>query len=107
LPGEVPVKIRALIVDDEPPARRNIAALLQREPDIEIIGECGSGKDAVEAIRTLAPDLVFLDVQMPECDGFDALEMLGGKVPGAIVFVTAYDQYALRAPSMPALSIIC
>jgi two-component system LytT family response regulator len=106
LAGEVSAKIRALIVDDEPPARRNITALLQREPDIEIIGECGSGKNAVETIRSLAPDLVFLDVQMPECDGFDVLEMLGGKVPAAIIFVTAYDQYALRAFDAGALDYL-
>jgi two-component system LytT family response regulator len=106
LPGELPVKIRTLIVDDEPPARRNIAVLLQREPDIEIIGECGTGQEAIDAIRTLAPDLVFLDVQMPERDGFDALEMLGGKVPGAIIFVTAYDQYALRAFDAGALDYL-
>jgi two-component system LytT family response regulator len=106
LPGELPVKIRTLIVDDEPPARRNIVALLQREADIEIIGECGSGKNAVDTIRSLAPDLVFLDVQMPECDGFDALQMLGGKVPAAIIFVTAYDQYALRAFDAGALDYL-
>ena len=106
MPGELPVKIRTLIVDDEPPARRNLVALLQREADIEIIGECGSGKDAVDAIRTLAPDLVFLDVQMPEYDGFDALEMLGSKTPGALIFVTAYDQYALRAFDAGALDYL-
>jgi two-component system LytT family response regulator len=106
LPGEVPVKIRALIVDDEPPARRNIGALLQGEADIDVIGECGSGKNAVDTIRTLAPDLVFLDVQMPECDGFDTLELLGGKVPAAIIFITAYDQYALRAFDAGALDYL-
>ena len=102
----VPPKIRALIVDDEPPARRNIALLLEREPDVEIIGECGSGNDALAAIRSLSPDLLFLDVQMPECDGFDVLEMLGSKMPPAIIFVTAYDQYALRAFDAGALDYL-
>jgi two-component system LytT family response regulator len=79
---------------------------LQRQPDLEIIGECGSGKDALAAIRSLSPDLLFLDVQMPECDGFDVLEMLGSKVPAAIIFVTAYDQYALRAFDAGALDYL-
>ena len=73
-------KIRTLIVDDEPPARRNIAVLLQRDPEIEIVAECGSGNEALNAIRQLAPDLVFLDVQMPEHDGFDVVEMLGNQL---------------------------
>jgi two-component system LytT family response regulator len=102
----VPPKIRTLIVDDEPLARRNIALLLQREPGVEIIGECGSGNDAMTAIRDLSPELLFLDVQMPECDGFDVLEMLGSKAPAAIVFVTAYDQYALRAFDAGALDYL-
>ncbi len=79
---------------------------MQRQPDLEIIGECGSGKDALAAIRSLSPDLLFLDVQMPECDGFDVLEMLGSKVPAAIIFVTAYDQYALRAFDAGALDYL-
>lgn len=106
MPAGAPPKIRALIVDDEPPARRNIALLLEREPDVEIIGECGSGNDALAAIRSLSPDLLFLDVQMPECDGFDVLEMLGSKMPPAIIFVTAYDQYALRAFDAAALDYL-
>ena len=99
-------KMRVLIVDDEPPARRNIAMLLQADADIEIVGECGSGKDAIAATRQLLPDLVFLDVQMPESDGFDVLEMLGSELPPAIVFVTAYDQYALRAFEAGALDYL-
>src|SRR6202047_840514 len=62
-----------------------------------MVSECGSGMEALAEIRSTKPDLVFLDVQMPECDGFDVLEMLGGELPPAVVFVTAYDQYALRA----------
>ena len=100
------MNIRTLIVDDEPPARRNVALLLQRDSDIEIVGESSSGKDALAAIRDLSPDLLFLDVQMPECDGFDVLEMLGSKIPAAIIFVTAYDQYALRAFDAGALDYL-
>jgi two-component system, LytTR family, response regulator len=99
-------KIRALVVDDEQLARSNIAVLLQLHPDIETIGECGSGVEAVAEIRNTKPDLVFLDVQMPECDGFDVLEMLGNDLPPAVVFVTAYDQYALRAFEAGALDYL-
>src|ERR1700756_3889123 len=99
-------KIRALVVDDEPPARANLTVLLRQHPEIEIIGECSSGVDAIGAIRSKRPDLVFLDVQMPECDGFDVLEMLGSDLPPAVVFVTAYDQYALRAFEAGALDYI-
>ncbi len=92
-----PVKIRALIVDDEPLARSNVAVLLRAHPEVEIIGECGSGPEALGELRISRPDILFLDVQMPECDGFDVLEMLGHDLPPAVIFVTAYDQYALRA----------
>ena len=94
---ETPAKIRALIVDDEPLARSNIAVLLRSDPEIGTISECGSGAEAIGEIRVAKPDLLFLDVQMPECDGFDVLEMLGAYLPRAIVLVTAYDQYAVRA----------
>jgi two-component system, LytTR family, response regulator len=100
------VKIRTLIVDDEPLARSNLAVLLRLDPEIEIIGECGSGAEALAKIRTDKPDLLFLDVQMPECDGFDVLEMLGNNLPQAVVFVTAYDQYALRAFEAGALDYL-
>ena len=103
---ERPKKIRALVVDDEPLARSNLTVLLRRDPEIEIVSECGSGTEALAEIRTSKPDLVFLDVQMPECDGFDVLEMLGGDLPPAVVFVTAYDQYALRAFEAGALDYL-
>src|ERR1700675_2018779 len=90
-----PCRIRALVVDDEPLARSNVTVLLRRDPEIEVVWECGSGMEAIAEIRGSKPDLVFLDVQMPECDGFDVLEMLGGELPAAVVFVTAYDHYAL------------
>jgi two-component system LytT family response regulator len=99
-------KIRAVIVDDEPLARRNLAILLARDPEIEIVGECGSGPDAPAEIRRAKPVLLFLDVQMPECDGFDVLELLGNDVPPAVVFVTAYDQYAIRAFEAGALDYL-
>jgi two-component system LytT family response regulator len=98
--------IRALVVDDEPLARSNLTVLLRRDPEVEVIRECGSGMEALAEIRSSRPDLVFLDVQMPECDGFDVLEMLGGYLPPAVVFVTAYDQYALRAFEAGALDYL-
>ena len=99
-------RIRTLIVDDEPLARTNVRVLLLRHPHIEIAGEPESGLEAIEAIRRTKPHLVFLDVQMPECDGFDVLEMLGGNVPPAVIFVTTYDHYALRAFEAGALDYL-
>ena len=99
-------KIRTVIVDDEPLARTNLSLLLRLDPEIEVVGECGSGVDAPNEIRRTKPDLLFLDVQMPECDGFDVLELLGKDVPSAVVFVTAYDQYALRAFEAGALDYL-
>jgi two-component system, LytTR family, response regulator len=91
------VKIRTLIVDDEPLARERVRALLADETDIEIVGECRDGLEAVDGIRREAPDLVFLDVQIPEIDGFGVIERVGIEKTPVIVFVTAYDQYALQA----------
>jgi two-component system, LytTR family, response regulator len=99
-------KIRAVVVDDEPLARSNLKVLLGRDPEVELVGECGSGAEALEAIRKKKPELVFLDVQMPECDGFDVLEQLGADLPAALVFVTAYDQYALQAFEAGALDYL-
>lgn len=97
--------IRVLIVDDEPPARERILALLADEPDIAVLGECESGLAAVEMIRNLDPDLVFLDVQMPGLDGFGVVAELGGALP-VLVFVTAYDAYAVRAFEVHALDYL-
>ncbi|MGA8762053.1 MAG: response regulator [Candidatus Sulfotelmatobacter sp.] len=105
-PQELPSKVRTIIVDDEPLARSNLAVLLRLDPQIEIVAECGSGVEALSEIRNAQPDLLFLDVQMPECDGFDVLEMLGQALPPAVVFVTAYDQYALRAFEAGALDYL-
>ena len=103
--GSAP-RIRTLIVDDEPLARSNLRVLLRRDPQIELVGECSSGTEAIGEIRVAHPDLLFLDVQMPECDGFDVIEMLGSDLPVAIIFVTAYDQYALRAFEAGALDYL-
>jgi two-component system, LytTR family, response regulator len=99
-------RFNVLVVDDEPLARSNLAVLLRRDPQIAAVNECGSGVEALGKIRAARPDLVFLDVQMPECDGFDLLEMLGRDLPRAVIFVTAYDQYALRAFEAGALDYL-
>ena len=98
--------IRALIVDDEDLARERVRTLLADDPEVRVIGEHADGHSAVEAVRREAPDLVFLDVQMPELDGFEVLEKVGpGAIP-AIIFVTAYDQYAIRAFEFVALDYL-
>jgi two-component system, LytTR family, response regulator len=98
--------IQTLVVDDESWARRNLTVLLSRDPDIVSIVECGSGSEAIEQIKKSKPDLMFLDVQMPGCGGFDVLEMLGSDLPSTIIFVTAYDEYALRAFEAGALDYL-
>lgn len=99
-------KIRALIVDDEPLARRTIHDLLAADPEIEVIGECGSGVEAVTFIRRQAPDLLFLDIQMPGMNGFEALSQVEHRRIPAIVFVTAFDHYALKAFDVHALDYL-
>jgi two-component system, LytTR family, response regulator len=99
-------RIRTLIVDDEPLARRNLRVLLEKDPQIEILEECRNGREAVKAINTLSPDLIFLDIQMPEMDGFDVLEHVGPEHIQAIIFVTAFDQYALKAFDVHALDYL-
>jgi two-component system, LytTR family, response regulator len=97
--------IRALIVDDEPVARRRIRRLLSSETDFVVAGECGDGDSAIAAIEKERPDLVFLDVQMPEKDGFAVLRAVGDAMP-PVVFVTAFDQYALAAFEVHALDYL-
>jgi two-component system, LytTR family, response regulator len=92
-----PTGISAAVVDDEALARSSIVSLLRRDPDIGSILEFASGAEALRQIPDLKPDLLYLDIQMPECDGFDVIELLGRAVPRAVIFVTAYDEYALRA----------
>jgi two-component system LytT family response regulator len=89
--------MRVLIVDDEPLARRGVRRLLEGESDVEIVGEAGSGTQALEKIRTLAPDLVFLDIQMPEMDGLELVATIGPGAMPAVVFITAFDRYAIEA----------
>ena len=99
-------KLRVLIVDDEPIARRGVRLQLASDADVEVIGECASGLAAVQAIQQLAPDLVFLDVQMPELNGFEVVEAVGIEQMPTVIFVTAYDQYALRAFDVHALDYL-
>ncbi len=100
------MKIRTLIVDDEPLARQRLRKLLDADPDIAILGECGDGQQAVTDLRTLRPDLVFLDVQMPVLDGFGVLAALAGTVLPVVIFVTAHDRYALKAFEVHALDYL-
>jgi two-component system, LytTR family, response regulator len=88
-------QFRVVIVDDEPLARAVVREFLARHPGVEVVAECANGFEAVRAVTELAPDLMFLDVQMPKLDGFEVLELVGRDVP--VIFTTAYDQYALRA----------
>lgn len=88
-------KIRAIIIEDEELARQLLRELLRRHPEIEVVGECANGFDAVKMVPEFKPDLLFLDIQMPKLDGFEVLELVGNEV--AVIFVTAYDQHALRA----------
>jgi two-component system LytT family response regulator len=98
--------LRVLIVDDEPLGRQRLRALLEAESDIEVLGECTDGPSAVAAISQQRPDLLFLDVRMPELDGFGVLEALGDERPPGVIFVTAYDKYALRAFEVHALDYL-
>jgi two-component system LytT family response regulator len=93
-------------VDDEPIARERILSLLQQESDVEVIGQCADGVQAVSAIQQQSPDLVFLDVQMPGCDGFGVIQNIGAERMPTVVFVTAYDEYALRAFEVHALDYL-
>jgi two-component system, LytTR family, response regulator len=98
--------VRVVIVDDEPLARSGVRVRLSRFPDVEIAGECGDGRAAVTAIREFSPDLVFLDIQMPDVNGFDVLRSLATDRLPLIIFLTAYDQYALNAFDVHALDYL-
>ena len=98
--------IKALIVDDEPLARERIRDMLETDPEIEIVRECSSGQEAIEAAEQSSTDLIFLDVEMPGKDGFAVLEELGPERIPAVVFITAYDQYAVRAFEFYALDYL-
>jgi DNA-binding response OmpR family regulator len=99
-------RLRTVIVDDEPLARRRLRALLTAHPDVEVVAECADGPEAVAAITRERPDLVFLDVQMPEGDGFSVVRAVGVEQMPTVVFVTAYDQYALDAFEVHALDYL-
>jgi two-component system LytT family response regulator len=90
-------RLRAAIVDDEELARGYLRELLRAHEEIEIVADCANGFEAVKVIGETRPDLVFLDVQMPKLDGFEVLELIDRERPPVVIFVTAYDQYALRA----------
>ena len=99
-------KIRAIIVDDEKPARRRLRELLQKQPEIAIVAECVNGAEAVRQIRDLQPDLLLLDIQMPGLDGFGVVDAIGAAQMPATIFVTAYDRYALKAFEVSALDYL-
>ena len=99
-------KIRTLVVDDEPIARARVVSLLKEEEDIEVIGECSNGQQAMSAIESTSPDLLFLDIQMPEVNGMDLARTIQSTGTPAVVFVTAYDEYALRAFEVHALDFL-
>ncbi|WP_395793307.1 LytR/AlgR family response regulator transcription factor [Aquimonas sp.] len=103
LPAATPMKV--LLVDDEPLARENLGVLLAVDPEVEVVGEC-AGTEAVAAIARLRPDILFLDVQMPELDGFALLDLVGPEAVPAVVFVTAFDRYALQAFEAQALDYL-
>jgi len=98
--------IRVLIVDDEPLARQRIRRLLESDAEVEVLGECADGLKAVNAVRANRPDLLFLDVQMPDLDGFSVLEALGPHDMPTTIFVTAYDRYAIKAFEVHALDYL-
>lgn len=99
-------KIRTVIVDDEPLGRERIRTLLADDPEIEVVAESSDGRDAVASIAKLKPDLLFLDVQMPEMNGFEVLEAVAGAEMPVVIFVTAYDQYAVKAFQVHALDYL-
>lgn len=98
--------IRALIVDDEPPARAVIRKMLADDHEIAIVGECSNGREAIGQIAALQPDLLFLDIEMPEMDGFALLDVLEGPKTPVVIFVTAYDQYAVKAFDVSAVDYL-
>ena len=100
------MKLRTVIVDDEPLARSLLRELLSQDPEVRIVAECGNGRDAVQAVNSSRPDLVFLDIQMPEMSGLEVLAALEGAAAPYVIFVTAYDRYAIEAFQMHALDYL-
>ncbi|MDQ3806015.1 MAG: response regulator, partial [Acidobacteriota bacterium] len=104
--GSPPTRVRVLVVDDEPLARQNLRVLLEADAGVELVGEAGSGAEAVRLIRERAPDIVFLDIQMPELNGFGVIERVGAERMPVVIFVTAFDQFALKAFEVHALDYL-
>jgi two-component system, LytTR family, response regulator len=98
--------LRLLVVEDEPPARRRLRSLLEQHDDVAIVGEAAHGGEAVELIRTLHPDVVLLDVELPVANGFEVIDAVGAASMPAVIFVTAYDEYAIRAFEVHALDYL-
>ena len=98
--------VRAVVADDEPAAREAVITMLAEHPEVEVVGEATNGDEAVKLIRALRPDLLFLDIQMPDRDGFAVLDALGDDVPRGVVFVTAHDEHAIRAFDVHALDYV-
>jgi two-component system LytT family response regulator len=98
--------LRVIVVDDEPLARSGIADLVRRDDELEVVAQCGDGLSAVEQIRALSPDLVLLDIQMPEMDGFAVIQQVGVQRMPPVIFITAYDQFAVRAFEVHALDYL-
>jgi len=104
--GEPRAALRAVVADDEPAAREAVITLLAEHPGVRVVGEATNGREAVELLRRERPDLLFLDVQMPDLDGFGVLDALGDDVPRGVVFVTAHDEHAIRAFEVHALDYL-
>ncbi|MEW6737153.1 MAG: LytTR family DNA-binding domain-containing protein [Acidobacteriota bacterium] len=100
------MRLQALVIDDEPPARKKIRMFLKDDPRVEVVGEASDGLEAIEAIERLAPDLIFLDIQMPHLNGFEVLAEIKTRPLPLIIFATAYDQYALKAFEVRALDYL-
>jgi two-component system LytT family response regulator len=105
--SDAQVPVRTLIVEDEPHARHYLRQLLADEPAVAIVGECSSGAEAADLIRKVSPDLVFLDIQMPDLSGFDLIAEIGVKKMPSFVFVTAYSEFAVRAFEVEAVDYLC
>jgi two-component system LytT family response regulator len=105
MPTERP-RVRVLIVDDEPPARKRLRALIEHDAELEVIGEAGSGTEAVKMIASERPDLVLLDIQMPGLDGFGVIREIAGHDPPLVVFVTAHDEHAIKAFEVQAIDYV-
>jgi two-component system, LytTR family, response regulator len=103
---DIPATVRAVVVDDEPSSREAVLTMLADYPAIEVVGEASNGREAVCVVRATRPDLLFLDIQMPDQDGFGVLETLGEHVPRGVVFVTAHDEHAIRAFEVHALDYV-